>query len=180
MEYESTESQADDGDDPLPVGLEPQIEIANRQRRYRLDTPALRRFVGALLEDTGHAGHGLHVSFLRDPAMRELNQTTFGIDKPTNVISFPLGEMPGDPVRLLGDVVVSVDTAAREAAAAGMPLERRLAELVIHGYLHILGYEHVGVDDAERKRMRRAEKRTYARLEAWVIGRLVKKADHER
>jgi probable rRNA maturation factor len=149
------------------------VSIYNRQRKVALDRRAVGVFVGSLLEATGHAGEGLHVTFLNDAQMRELNRDTFGKDRTTNVISFPLDGVPGDEAPFLGDVIVSVDTALREATEAGMAPEERLAQLVIHGYMHILGYEHVEVDTAERRRMQRAEKTAFVKVAETVFGRLL-------
>lgn len=86
------------------------------------------------------------LALVDDEAMRELNRQYRGIDAPTDVLSFSQDEGPG-PVpggtRLLGDVVVSVDTAARQAKAAGHSLDTEACHLVIHGVLHLLGYDDV-------------------------------------
>lgn len=149
------------------------VAVFNRQRRVRVSPTGLRQFTQALLAAVGHAGAGLHVTLLDDAAMRRLNLATFGKDRTTNVISFPLEAVPGDAVAILGDVIVSIETALREAQAAGMPPEQRLAELVIHGLLHILGYDHVDVPASERRRMQRAEKKAFALVAEWVTGKLI-------
>jgi len=81
-----------------------------------------------------------------DEAIRELHRDYFGLDSPTNVISFSqregdFGEL--DP-QMLGDVVVSYETAGRDAAEAGQPLDDEVAYLFLHGVLHLLGYDHEG------------------------------------
>lgn len=149
------------------------IEVYDQQRTLRLRKRAATAFVRALLAAVGEPEKGLAVTLLGDDAMRALNKATFGKDKTTNVISFPLGGVPGDPAPLLGEVFVSADTALAEARRAGMPADRRLAELVIHGLLHILGYEHVKVGPAERRRMQRAEKRAYGQVAEMVEGKLL-------
>lgn len=155
-------------DDPSPA-----VAVFNRQRRVKVSVAGLRRFTRALLAAVGRDGEGLHVTLLDDAEMRRLNLATFNKDRTTNVISFPLHDVPGDAAPILGDVIVSVETALREARAAGMPAEQRLAELVIHGLLHVLGYDHVGVSAAERRRMQRAEKKTFAQVAEWVTGKLI-------
>lgn len=90
-------------------------------------------------------GREVSILFTDDAAMRELNRKWRGLDKPTNVLSFPqVG------VQLLGDVILSAETLRREAALADKPLEDHMAHLLIHGYLHLLGYDHEGEDDAEK------------------------------
>lgn len=155
-------------DDPNPA-----VSVFNRQRRAKVSVAGVRRFTRALLKAVGRPDAGLHVTLLDDAEMRRLNQATFGKDRTTNVISFPLHDVPGDAAPILGDVIVSIETALREAKAAGMPAERRLAELIIHGLLHIVGYDHVGVSETERRRMQRAEKKAYAGVAEWVSGKLI-------
>ena len=88
-----------------------------------------------------------------DRRIRALNRRYRGEDSPTDVLAFPQGEGGGPPGHpgLLGDVVISVETAARQAARAGSSLEREAALLLIHGILHLLGHDHATA--AERRRM---------------------------
>jgi rRNA maturation RNase YbeY len=91
------------------------------------------------------------VVFVGDDEIREVHRRFFGVDTPTDVVAFPLHD--GD---LLGEVVVSVDTARSESRARGLTLARELALYAIHGVLHVLGYDH---DDRwERRQMRRMER----------------------
>ena len=78
-----------------------------------------------------------------DASIAKLNRDWRGIDKPTNVLSFPAAKpsVQGPPP-LLGDVIVAYETLAREAAEEGKPFLHHLAHLVVHGYLHLLGYDH--------------------------------------
>ncbi len=90
---------------------------------------------------------------LDDPAIAELNETYLGRKGPTNVLAFSMREGPYSDVQpgLLGDVVISVDTARREAEEAGVSFEERLDFLLIHGILHLFGYDHEGDDDQARR-----------------------------
>ncbi len=137
------------------------IELFNRHPGIRVNRARLRKLIRAMLEAVEHPREAVHVTLVDDPGMTEVNAETFGKRRPTNVISFPLGDVPGLDERLLGDIIVSVDTAAREAEGAGLSLDHRLAQLIAHGLLHILGYDHVGVDESERRRMKRAEERVF-------------------
>ena len=76
--------------------------------------------------------------------MTQLNQTYRGISKPTNVLAFPMqeGEFSHITPGLLGDVVISIDTAQREAQSAGISLDERVSQLLIHGILHLVGFDH--------------------------------------
>jgi probable rRNA maturation factor len=101
------------------------------------------------------------VLLVDDAAMAELNQAYRGVAGPTDVLAFPMtegrfGKLDGD---LLGDVVISVETAARQAACG---VRAELALLMVHGILHLLGYDH-GTPD-ERRTMRRKEAALLAAL----------------
>jgi probable rRNA maturation factor len=97
-----------------------------------------------------------------DPTIHDLNVRYRGVDKPTDVLSFAMQEtglptaLPGQPL-LLGDVVISVDTAARQAESNGVTLEEELALLTVHGILHLLGYEDETEAGAARMRVREKE-----------------------
>jgi probable rRNA maturation factor len=86
-----------------------------------------------------------------DSQVRRLNSEWRGMDKPTNVLSFPSPEAGGpmDGVRLLGDIVIAYETTAREAKDEGKPFAHHLSHLAVHGFLHLLGYDHENDSDAE-------------------------------
>lgn len=91
-----------------------------------------------------------------DARIRDLNRDWRGFDKPTNVLSFPAADAEDDdPGPLLGDVVVAFETTAREAAEAGRRLEDHFAHLLVHGLLHLFGFDHE--DDAEADEMEALE-----------------------
>ena len=92
-----------------------------------------------------------------DAAMEALNRTYRGVAQPTDVLAFPMteGRFRFVSPDLLGDVVISTETARRQARAAGGELRAELALLLIHGMLHLVGYDHGGA--AERRAMQRAE-----------------------
>ncbi len=87
----------------------------------------------------------LSIVIVDDARIADLNQTYLQHAGPTNVISFPMreGDFSDINPHVLGDVVISADTCAREAEAAGISTESRLDQLLIHGILHLLGYDHV-------------------------------------
>jgi len=90
------------------------------------------------------------VALSSNDRVQALNLTYRGQDKPTNVLSFPASEhaMPAGAVRHLGDIVLAAETVAREAAAEGKPYRQHLQHLVVHGLLHLLGYDHESEPDA--------------------------------
>jgi len=83
-----------------------------------------------------------------DAEQQDLNRTWRGIDTPTNVLSFPQIAPFGPVAGLLGDIVLARETLEREAADLGKPLTDHFTHLVVHGFLHILGYDHMVEDDA--------------------------------
>jgi probable rRNA maturation factor len=88
-----------------------------------------------------------------DSTMRTLNLDWRGIDKPTNVLSFPAQTKPaptkGGPPRMLGDIAIAYETARREADDAHTPFDHHLSHLAVHGFLHLIGYDHEIDEDAE-------------------------------
>ncbi|MFM9859864.1 rRNA maturation RNase YbeY [Pseudoxanthobacter sp. M-2] len=103
------------------------------------------------------------VAFADDGRVRELNRDFRGKDSATNVLSFPAPDgLPGPGPRALGDVILARETVAAEAAAEGKTLENHVRHLVVHGFLHLLGYDHE--TDAEAERMERLETEVLASL----------------
>jgi rRNA maturation RNase YbeY len=133
------------------------VAVATRGRRV----PALAARLGSrgrrLLALVRRPDAELSVLLVSDAVMRRLNREWRGIDRPTDVLAFAQAEGPGGaPAGLLGDVVISVDTARRQAGERHTPLAAELDRLLIHGLLHLLGYDHER-SVAEARRMRRRE-----------------------
>jgi probable rRNA maturation factor len=104
--------------------------------------------------------HGdIAILLTSDEAVRELNASFRGKDAPTNVLSFPA---PANPEGHLGDIAVAHGVVAREAHEQGKPIAHHLQHLVIHGVLHLIGYDHERDEDAER--MEALERKLLARL----------------
>lgn len=103
-----------------------------------------------------------------DPYIRELNRDYRGKDRATDVLSFALNEgdepdiIDGPEELLLGDIIISLETAERQAGEFGHSLERELAYLTVHGMLHLLGFDHE--DELERQTMRLEEEKVLAAL----------------
>lgn len=141
------------------------IYYRNEARASGVDARRLKRVARALLEEVGQADSTLSLTLVNDPEIRRLNREHRGKDKPTDVLSFPLFE-PGeaaspsaDTEKLLGDVVISIDTARRQAAEYDAPLENEIHRLLIHGILHVLGHDH---EEAAERAMMEAEERRLA------------------
>lgn len=99
-----------------------------------------------------------------DAAVQTLNRQWRGIDRPTNVLSFPAPQPPGTLIqpRHLGDIALAYETCCREAEAENKPLRDHLSHLAVHGFLHLAGYDHDTDDDAED--MEQREREVLARL----------------
>lgn len=127
-----------------------EIMIDNRQRSREVDLAELERRVARVLEDLG-CGPETELSLVvtDDPDIAQLNEQYLGRKGPTNVLAFPMseGEFAGLTPGLLGDVVVSVDTAWREAADNGLEPLEHFYRLVIHGILHLMGHDHLGSEE---------------------------------
>jgi probable rRNA maturation factor len=110
----------------------------------------LKKTATALLRHAGKKHCELSILLVGDSRMTELNTTYRGISNPTNVLSFPMADDFSSPApQLLGDIVISADTAAREALDYGRTLEDHICALLVHGLVHLLGYDHErGADDA--------------------------------
>jgi probable rRNA maturation factor len=98
-----------------------------------------------------------------DASIQKLNRDWRGIDQPTNVLSFPAAKTAAQgPSPLLGDVIVAYETIKREAAEEAKPFQHHLAHIVVHGYLHLLGYDHQ--IDSEAGAMEKLERDILSRL----------------
>jgi len=129
--------------------------------RAPLDRRLLRSRALRLLEELDRANSELSIAILRDEEIAALNLEHRGVHRATDVLSFSLLEGKHSERRgeLLGDVVIGIETAARQARAAHRSLEEEVARLLIHGILHLLGWDHA--DGAEAKRMRAEERRLW-------------------
>ena len=143
------------------------IHYRNDVRASGVDARALKRTVKLLLAALDEADSSISITLVNDAAIQEINREHRGKDKPTDVLSFPMFdgavEDPDIDERLLGDIVISLDTARRQAADYDAPLQRELYRLVIHGLLHVLGHDHM--EPEERGRMESEERRLAAAID---------------
>jgi len=162
---------------PEEAASRPGVEVAVEDPAFERLLPDAAGLAGRLLdavlaEAAPHLReHPLEVGLrlVDDAAIRELNRTFRGIDRPTDVLSFPalqpaeVTDPPGLPhALLLGDVVIARETLEREAAGLGRPVRDHFAHLLVHGLLHLLGFDHGTEEEAER--MEALESRILRRL----------------
>jgi len=139
-----------------------EVQIA-RPFRLVVRAPWLRRIACHVLLAEGVGPTEMGVVITDDATIHELNRRFLGIDEPTDVLSFGLGgqggrpfALPPDEVASLGEVVISYPTAARQAEEQGHSVQSEVSHLLVHGILHLLGYDHEGAED-ERLMGQKAE-----------------------
>lgn len=126
------------GSDRVPM------DVINLQRNVKIDQSRLRAFASEIPKYvTEAAGSTFTVALIDDARMRELNETFRGKDSATDVLSFPHEPGEFDPRDdFLGDIVISAETARRQASENGLTLENEIKQLILHGLLHLCGYDH--------------------------------------
>ncbi len=128
--------------------LRSRFTVQNRQRRFAVDPPALAAFLERIAADVAPGDRrGATLRIVSDRNIRELNRRYRDRDRATDVLAFPADPVPAgllseDEADYLGDLVVSAETAARQAREAGVALGDEIRVLAVHGYLHLLGYDH--------------------------------------
>lgn len=118
---------------------------------------AVERAIERCLEQEGLAGSEVAVSIVSDAEMQALNRQYRGVDRTTDVLSFPLEDARPSSPTVLGDVVISASRALSQAEEYGHGLEREMAFLAVHGTLHLLGYDH-GSEADDRDMQERQER----------------------
>ncbi len=125
------------------------ILISNRQDKHHISLEKIEKTAQTLSDLLGQSDSELSIVLTDDADIAQINQEYLQHEGPTNVISFPMqeGEFSGINPQMLGDVVISLDTALKEAQDAGISLEERFNDLLIHGIMHLLGYDHENEED---------------------------------
>jgi len=126
----------------------PEIDIAVASPLWQAQPLAGQTVRDAIATAAANAarGGGVSVVLTDDAAMRKLNRDWRGFDKPTNVLSFPAAKSAAAP--FLGDIVIAYETLDRECAEAERAFLHHLAHLTVHGFLHLIGYDHANDSDA--------------------------------
>ena len=132
--------------------------LKNQQRRHPVPIRKIRRLLTHILRELGILKVDLDITFVDDPTIRRLNRKFRGIDRPTDVLSFPLWEKEEAfrDGQFLGDLVISVPTAFRQARLRNKKPFAEIAFLIVHGLLHLLGFDHE-TTRREALRMKRRE-----------------------
>ena len=127
------------------------VEVVNRQRTCKVPSRNWTDLGKKILKEIGRDGSSATIAFVSDRKSRELNRMFRGIDRATDVLSFPSGE-DGSHDSNLGDIAVSIETAKMQARQNGLSFEREIAQLILHGLLHLCGYDHE-TDNGEMNRL---------------------------
>ena len=128
------------------------VLLLNRQRAVRAGWDEVGTFLFRLSSKVARSGFS--VCFLSDQGIRRYNQRFGGKDQATDVLSFPIEESGNGPQEYLGDILISAETAQKNARRYGLRLEEEIKMLALHGVLHLLGYDHER-DDGEMARLER-------------------------
>ena len=142
------------------------VHMQSHVRRITFDQARLDRLARVILSDVGEASAELGILFVGDRRMRGLNRRYRGKDRTTDVLAFAMREAPHSSAHLLGDVVIAVPTSVRQAKQGQRSLDEELTVLLVHGILHLCGYDHER-SEKEARRMHRRERmilRALARL----------------
>ena len=136
------------------------IEVVNRQRKIRIDPERWRPFSEKALATIRNQSDEVTIAFVSDRQIRELNRRFRGIDKATDVLSFPAGDETGGVAGNLGDIAISLERATIQAKENSLTLDEEIAQLILHGLLHLCGYDH----ETDRGEMNRLELKLRAKL----------------
>ena len=135
------------------------ILIDNKQKLHKISMPLIRKTAQALLNALDSPDGELSILILDDPQIARLNQQYRNQQGPTNVLAFPMqeGDFSGINPDLIGDVVISIETTAKEAEQMKMSIEKRFNFLLVHGILHLFGYDHEKSEEAAVKMDQKTE-----------------------
>ena len=130
------------------------IDVVNRQRKLKLDPELWEKFAAKVLQVLPGNASGVTVAFVSDRMMRELNRRWRGKPGTTDVLSFPAEQDQFEKAegQTLGDVVISVEQAARQASENKVSFDDEIAQLILHGLIHLCGYDHA-TDNGEMNRL---------------------------
>jgi probable rRNA maturation factor len=118
-------------------------EIINQQTKIKIDCKSLEEFAERLnLQVNETQGYSFNIAFITDTKMRGLNAAFRGKDSTTDVLSFPRGAEGFDLDENIGDIAISVEQAKKQAEENNLSLEIELKQLILHGVLHLCGYDH--------------------------------------
>jgi len=140
--------------------------IENRQKKIKIDLQRVRRALNKILRNLDCKDKEISLLFVDDEGIRAINRRFLNRDYSTNVISFSMseGEFGNINPHILGDIVISVETAFTDALEASIEFDDEIDFLMIHGFLHLIGYNHENTGEDETIRMENKEKELFSML----------------
>ncbi|MBT8489805.1 MAG: rRNA maturation RNase YbeY [Deltaproteobacteria bacterium] len=147
------------------------ILIESRQKKIDIDIPRVRQAVNNILKYLHIEDSEISLLFLDDEGITGINYTYLQRNYPTNVIAFSMreGEHGNINPHILGDIVISVETTQRYSEQEGIPFSDELDYFIIHGLLHLLGYDHEESETGS-ERMKQKEREIFFHLNNYIIG----------
>jgi probable rRNA maturation factor len=142
------------------------IQIENRQKRIKINKRSIRGQVTRLLKLIDCTHQEISITLVDDATIQRINRQYLHRDKPTNVISFSLqeGECGGVNPNVLGDIIISADRAWSDAVCGHFTIDEEILFLIIHGLLHLTGYDHVNTSRSNALKMQKKEKELFRLL----------------
>jgi len=142
------------------------IQIENRQSLYEIDKRKIRRAISGIFKILDCTNKEISVVFTDDETIKSLNHHYLGRNKPTNVISFSMqeGKYGNINPEIMGDVIISLETAQRDAARGNLTFQQEIDFLLIHGILHLLGYNHENTSRKKATEMHRKETEVFNQM----------------
>jgi probable rRNA maturation factor len=139
------------------------LQIQNNQSKIKIDRRKIRSAVLKILKILECADKEIGINFVNDTKIRQLNKHYLGKDKATNVLSFSLREDEYGNInpQVLGDIIISVETAQKDAIYGNLTIDQEIYFLIIHGLLHLLGYDHENTTKKETSKMRKKERELF-------------------
>jgi probable rRNA maturation factor len=136
-----------------------EVLIDNRQKKYKISRTTVQQKTTDILNALDYHDAELSILIVDDPQIAILNKKYLRRNGPTNVIAFPMRTEQFSNINpeLLGDVVISIETAEKEGKSIGISMEERFTQLLVHGILHLLGYDHEKSEQEADKMEKKSE-----------------------
>lgn len=150
------------------------VDFSNHTRKFKVNKRKLFDIVNRIAEIAGVDNGSLSLSFVGEKRIRQINKDFRKKDSPTNVISFPFMDIVNGE-RLLGDIVICPLIAKKQALKQGNDFNDYMAFLIIHGFLHLLGYDHI--KEKDRIIMEKKEEEIFNKLNINTIRNFIKEVD---
>lgn len=131
------------------------IEIINRQKKHKINKNRIKGLLERLVDQYQLNNPEITLAFVNDRTIKGLNKRFLNKDAPTDVLSFPMREKGADGKYYLGDILISVQRASDQSAAKNHSLGKELEILTLHGFLHLMGFEHSRGLEREEAKMRK-------------------------